>query len=162
MTVSRLAKGLGAACALACLLGPRAPAGSVGPAPTSPAFIGAEGYGAQANGFRDPNAKILFVTNLNDSGPGSFRQAYKNTSGPRYIVFQAAGYIPLIDLSQTLTWLSNAAVDGAAPNAGNVYVAGQTAPGQGVTFKGQGWGDNFYVREGNTLLRFIRGCPILR
>ncbi|MCS6290353.1 MAG: hypothetical protein H8K10_15465 [Nitrospira sp.] len=115
---------------------------------TSRAFIGAEGYGAQTKGWRDPSCQILLVTNLNDSGPGSFRQAYQNTTGPRIILFQVAGYIPVV------TELSN-----AAAGAGYCYVAGQSAPGDGITFKGQSAGTNngaLYLRQGQTCVRYIR------
>lgn len=115
---------------------------------TTRAFIGAEGYGAQANGWRDPNCKILFVTNLNNTGAGSFREAFQNTTGPRIIIFQVAGYIPVV------TELSN-----ATTGTGNVYIAGQTAPGDGVTFKGQSAGGNngaVYLRQGQVCCRYIR------
>ncbi len=115
---------------------------------TSRAFIGAEGYGAQANGWRDPSAQILFVTNLNDTGAGSFREAFQSTTGPRYIIFQVAGYIPVV------TELSN-----ASDGTGNCYIAGQSAPGDGVTFKGQSAGANngaVYLRQGQTCCRYIR------
>lgn len=119
-----------------------------------PAFIGAKGYGATAKGWRSSSAKIVFVTNLNDSGPGSFRQAYKFTSGPRYIIFSVGGYIPV--LGSFGNFLSNSTEDGAVADAGKVYVAGQTAPGQGVTFKGQSFDDTLHVREGNSVIRFFR------
>lgn len=112
------------------------------------AFLGAEGYGAQTNGWRDPAAQIVFVTNLNDSGAGSFRQAFQNTTGPRYIIFRVAGYIPVV------SELSN-----ANTGTGYCYVAGQTAPGDGVTFKGQSAGTNngaVYLRQGQTCVRYIR------
>lgn len=116
---------------------------------TTRAFIGAEGFGAQANGWRDPaNCQILFVTNLNNTGAGSFREAFQNTTGPRIIIFQVAGYIPVV------TELSN-----AADNTGNVYIAGQSAPGDGVTFKGQSAGTNngaVYLRQGQACCRYIR------
>lgn len=115
---------------------------------TSRAFIGAEGYGAPTNGWRNASAQILFVTNLNETGAGSFRQAYMNTTGPRYIIFQVAGYIPVI------TELSN-----SAANTGNVYVAGQSAPGDGITFKNSSPGTNqgqLNARMGQTCLRYIR------
>lgn len=116
---------------------------------TSRAFIGAEGYGAMANGWRDhSNCQILFVTNLNDSGAGSFRQAFQNTTGPRIIIFQVAGYIPV-----------NTELSNATTGTGNVYIAGQTAPGDGVTFKGQSAGTNngaVYLRQGQVCCRYIR------
>ena len=114
------------------------------------AFIGAEGYGARTSGWRDPNAQILFVTNLNDNGPGSFRQAFQGSTGPRYIIFQVGGYIP-----SGSSFLSNEQHGGA-----RVYVAGQTAPGDGVGFKGADTsGQNrsgLFIRNGETCVRYIR------
>jgi len=57
-----------------------------------PAFPGAEGFGAGTPGGR--GGKVLFVRNLNDSGPGSFREACE-TKGPRIIVFRVAGIVDL-------------------------------------------------------------------
>src|SRR6266498_1323726 len=61
-------------------------------APTLPAFPGAEGYGATTPGGR--GGKVLFVTTLDDSGPGSFRAACE-AEGPRIIVFRVSGTIAL-------------------------------------------------------------------
>ena len=58
-----------------------------------PAFPGAAGFGSTAIGGR--GGEILFVTNLNDSGPGSLREALEKTSGPRFIVVKTSGVIQL-------------------------------------------------------------------
>src|SRR5262245_41085366 len=59
-----------------------------------PAFPGAEGGGMYSFGGR--GGKVFVVKNLNDSGPGSFREACE-TGGPRIVVFNVAGIIRLKD-----------------------------------------------------------------
>jgi len=83
------------------------------------AFPGAEGYGRYAIGGR--GGKVVYVTNLNDGGEGSFRYAVENIEGPRTILFAVSG---LIDLTSRLVI-----------NDDFVTVAGQTAPGKGVCFR---------------------------
>lgn len=117
-------------------------------------FIGAEGFGAQANGWRDPSAQILFVTNLNESGAGSFKAAYQST-GPRYIIFRVAGYVVVTQPTNFGNVLGN-----FGTNQGNVYVAGQTAPGQGITFRfntqTNANADGLYVMNAHTCMRYVR------
>jgi hypothetical protein len=84
-----------------------------------PAFPGAWGGGMYSFGGR--GGKVLVVTNLNDSGPGSFREACEQ-GGPRIIVFNVAGIIRL-----------KAAVSIRAPY---ITIAGNTAPGDGVCIAG--------------------------
>jgi autotransporter-associated beta strand protein len=83
------------------------------------AFPGAQGWGRYAKGGR--SGSVYHVTNLNDSGTGSLRDAVSKSN--RIIVFDVAG---VINLSSRLVFSSN------------LYVAGQTAPGEGVTVYGNG------------------------
>lgn len=101
------------------------------------AFIGAEGFGATATGGR--GGTVIKVTNLEDSGPGSLREAIAFT-GPRIIVFQIAGNI---HLQSDLT---------IEQGNGNVTIAGQTAPGQGITLTN----GTLDIRGDNVIVRYIR------
>lgn len=83
------------------------------------AFPTAEGYGRYARGGR--GGRIVEVTNLNDSGEGSLRQALEVEKGPRIVVFRVGG---VIALEKALV---------IPDDGGDVYVAGQTAPGDGIT-----------------------------
>jgi hypothetical protein len=87
------------------------------------AFPGAEGYGRFARGGR--GGVVVKVTNLNDSGPGSFRDAIEGNHGPRTVVFDVGGLITLE---------SDVIISGARPY---ITVAGQTAPGKGICFRNQ-------------------------
>ena len=84
-----------------------------------PAFPGAWGGGMYSFGGR--GGKVIVVTNLNDSGPGSFRDACEQ-GGPRIVVFNVAGIIKL-----------KAALSIRAPY---ITIAGNTAPGDGVCIAG--------------------------
>src|SRR5579862_2708288 len=83
-----------------------------------PAFPGAEGWGSTTPGGR--GGKVIEVTNLEDDGPGSLRAAVE-ADGPRIVVFRVGCTIPL-------------AKDLVIKN-GNITIAGQTAPGDGICLK---------------------------
>ena len=71
--------------------------------------------------FGGRGGKVLVVTNLNDSGPGSFREACE-AGGPRIVVFNVAGIIRLKDRIRI--------------RAPYITIAGNTAPGDGVCIAG--------------------------
>lgn len=81
------------------------------------AFPGAEGWGAGSVGGR--GGKVIKVTNLNASGPGSLAEACA-TDGPRMVVFEVSGVIR-----------GNIRI-----TKPNITIAGQTAPGAGITIEG--------------------------
>jgi pectate lyase len=83
-----------------------------------PAFPGAEGFGVTTVGGR--GGRVIEVTNLDDAGPGSLRDAVE-AEGPRTVVFRLAGTIGLE---------SNLVI--ANPY---ITIAGQTAPGEGITLR---------------------------
>jgi hypothetical protein len=84
-----------------------------------PAFPGAWGGGMYSFGGR--GGKVFVVTNLNDIGPGSFREACE-AGGPRIVVFNVAGIIRLKDRIRI--------------RAPYITIAGNTAPGDGVCIAG--------------------------
>lgn len=100
-----------------------------------PAFPGAEGGGMFTFGGR--GGKVITVTNLNDSGPGSFREACE-TGGARIIVFNVSGIIKL-----------ESPIIVRAPY---VTIAGQTAPGDGVCIAGE----SFWVNTHDVIVRHMR------
>lgn len=83
-----------------------------------PAFPGAEGYGAVSKGGR--GGRVIKVTNLNSSGPGSFQAACAE-AGPRIVIFDVAGVIH---------------GDVAIRHSG-ITIAGQSAPSPGITLVGR-------------------------
>ncbi|MDQ7947686.1 MAG: polysaccharide lyase [Pedobacter sp.] len=99
------------------------------------AFPGAEGGGAYAFGGR--GGKVIVVTSLADSGPGSLRAACEE-GGARIVVFNVAGIIrlktPLIIRAPYIT------------------IAGQSAPGDGVCIAGE----SVWINTHDVVIRFMR------
>ena len=107
------------------------------------AFGEAEGYGAAASGGRGITAatSIYHVTNLNDSGTGSLRDAVSGSN--RIVVFDVGGEIKL--------------TTGGISSQSNVTIAGQTAPGAGITITGaQALG---FTSRTNVIARYLRMRP---
>lgn len=100
-----------------------------------PAFPGAEGGGAFTPGGR--GGKIYVITNLNDSGKGSFREACE-ALGSRTIVFNVAG---IIKLEKPINI-----------NAPYVTIAGQSAPGDGVCIAGE----SVLINTHDVIIRHMR------
>lgn len=98
------------------------------------AFPGAQGYGRFATGGR--TGSVYHVTNLNDSGSGSLRDAISQSN--RIIVFDVSGVIKITD---RLVFKSNQ------------YIAGQTAPGEGIVVYGNGVS---FSGANNIIVRHIR------
>ena len=103
-----------------------------------PAFPGAEGFGAQSIGGR--GGKVLFVTNLDDGGPGSLRKAVE-TDGPRTVIFRISGTLVL-----------KSAIVITKPY---ITIAGQTAPGDGICLKNHA----MVIAADNVIVRHIRCRP---
>jgi pectate lyase len=103
-----------------------------------PAFPGASGFGSTTPGGR--GGAVVQVTTLADSGAGSLRAALEE-SGPRIVVFRVAGAI-------TLT-------SPIAVRDPYVTVAGQSAPGDGITVRGA----PLLIRTHDVVLRHLRLRP---
>ncbi len=100
-----------------------------------PAFPGAEGFGATTPGGR--GGRVILVTTLDDSGPGSLRAACE-AEGPRIVVFRVAGTIALKKkLTVTNPYLT---------------IAGQTAPGDGICLRDYTFG----VQTHDVIVRYLR------
>ena len=105
------------------------------PQASLPAFPGAEGAGKYSFGGR--GGKVFVVTSLNDTGPGTFREACE-AAGPRMVVFNVAG---IVHLKQP--------VHIRAPY---ITIAGQTAPGDGVCIAGR----TTHLDTHDVVIRYLR------
>jgi len=101
------------------------------------AFPGAQGFGKNATGAR--TGTVYHVSNLNDSGTGSFRDAVSVSN--RFVVFDVGGYVQLAT---------------AVSVKSNITIAGQTAPGGGIGFRG---GEVAFASQSNIICRYIRVRP---
>jgi len=100
-----------------------------------PAFPGAEGGGMYSFGGR--GGRVIEVTNLNDYGPGSFRDACEQ-GGARIVVFNVAG---IIHLSKPISI-----------RAPYITIEGQSAPGDGICIAGE----SVWVDTHDVVVRFMR------
>ena len=101
------------------------------------AFGEAEGFGAQSTGARNAASPTIYhVTNLNDSGTGSFRDAVSASN--RIIVFDVGGYVHLAS---------------AVSAKSNLTILGQTAPGDGFGVYGA---EVSFYGQSNDIVRYVR------
>jgi pectate lyase len=100
-----------------------------------PAFPGAEGFGATTPGGR--GGRVILVTNVNDAGPGSLREACE-AEGPRTVIFRVSGLISLV----TPIVVKNP----------YLTIAGQTAPGDGVCLRNF----TFNIATHDVVVRYLR------
>ena len=105
------------------------------PQASVPVFPGAWGGGMYSFGGR--GGKIFIVTNLNDSGPGSFREACE-AGGPRIVEFNVAGIIHLKDRIRI--------------RAPYITIVGSTAPGDGVCIAG----NTVELETHDVVIRYMR------
>src|SRR2546423_1586643 len=105
------------------------------PQASIPAFPGAEGGGAFTCGGR--GGKVFVVSNLEDSGPGSFREACE-AGGPRVVVFNVAGIVKLKERIRI--------------RAPYITISGATAPGDGVCIAG----DTVELETHDVIIRYLR------
>ena len=101
------------------------------------AFPGAQGFAKKVTGGRA--GAVYHVTNLNDSGAGSFRDAVSASN--RIVVFDVGGYVQLVT---------------AVSAKSNLTIAGQTAPGGGIGFQG---GEISFASQSNIIMRHVRIRP---
>lgn len=142
-TARSLGRAAGATLGLAGAVVAIQPVSPVGAAPALPSFPGAEGFGAGTTGGR--GGDVVIVDTLEPFGPGSLGDALSpDDCRPRTVVFSVSGVIEVpyphdIEL-----------------RCGDVTIAGQTAPGAGITIHGRIDG---YEAGGNIIMRHLRFRP---
>ncbi|MDE5570174.1 MAG: carbohydrate-binding protein [Ruminococcus sp.] len=137
MNIKKIMAGVVAVCSLAGAVPAVSPTSTVNAAGNILAFPGAVGGGKYATGGR--GGEVYHVTNLNDSGTGSFRDAVSKSG--RIVVFDVSG---TIELKSNILCQSN------------VTIAGQTAPGgSGITLKNYKMG----MSGDNIICRYISSRP---
>jgi hypothetical protein len=99
------------------------------------AFPGAEGFAAAVTGGR--KGQVYHVTSLADSGAGSFRDAV--SQGNRIVVFDISGVIKPTDVIVVA--------------GDNITLAGQSAPGDGITIYGR---ETSFSSRSNIIVRYLR------
>jgi hypothetical protein len=104
-------------------------------AAAAPAFPGAEGFAALVTGGR--KGQVYHVTTLADSGTGSFRDAV--SQGNRIVVFDISGVIKPTDVIVVA--------------GDNITLAGQSAPGDGITIYGR---ETSFSSRSNIIVRYLR------
>lgn len=109
------------------------------------AFPGAEGFGAQTIGGR--GGKVYEITNVNDSGEGSLRECVNDSKnvGARICIFKVGGLISL-----------NSPLLISKPY---ITIAGQTAPGGGITIKLGTASEVFSTKTHDVVIRYISVRP---
>jgi pectate lyase len=105
-----------------------------------PAFQGAQGFGATTPGGR--GGRVIHVTNLNGSGPGSLQSAC-SADGPRIVVFDTCGVIRHdVEIQH-----------------GQITIMGQTAPSPGITIRGMLHSNPYRGYLEDIVVRFLRVRP---
>jgi hypothetical protein len=116
------------------------------------AFPGAEGFGRNA-GLGLPR-RVEFVTSTNNTGSGTLRAAIDAAE-----LITDSVTVAIFRVGSTITLGSDPLISGTGgAGVGNIYIAGQTAPGDGINIRGDAvtYGGMLWLRGSNTIVRYIR------